>query len=249
MLYRLVIVDDEPEIKNGFATYFPWEKLGFTVTGRFGNGKKALEFLRDNDVDVVVTDVRMPEMDGITLARELEKKGSGKRPMLIFFSAYEEFEYARWAMQYGAVRYILKTMSYEELIEEFKQIRQKLDESTEAEKEDDEEDGMLSVLTGYIENNIADVTLEKLAEEVYLSPAYVSRIFKMKTGKNFQEYLIERRMKLAAALLGDIRYKVSDVSEMVGYSNPFNFTRTFKKHYGVAPKDYRQKKTGKKNET
>ena len=244
-MYKLIIVDDEKEIKNGFATYFPWANLGYTVVGRFGNGKQALDFLEEQDVDVIVSDVKMSEMDGIELARELGKRGGVKHPMLVFFSAYGEFQYARQAMQYGAVRYILKATPYEELIEEFRQIKQKLDEERNEDCGEEENDRTLHILQEYIKGHIADVTLEKLAEEVYLSPAYVSRFFKKKTGQNFQDYLIEKRMERAAVLLEEVRYQVRDVSELVGYSNPFNFTRTFKKFYGVTPKDYRKEKLGR----
>lgn len=244
-MYKLIVVDDEKEIKNGFATFFPWAKLGYSVVGQFGNGKQALFFLEEQDVDVVVSDVRMPEMDGIEFARELAKREAGRRPLLVFFSAYGEFQYARQAIQYGAVRYILKSTPYEELIEEFEQIRQRLDEERKEECEDDENNSTLQVLTEYIKCHMADVTLERLAEEVYLSPAYVSRFFKKKMGQNFQDYLLEKRMERAAVLLGDARYRVGDVSELVGYSNPFNFTRAFKKYYGTTPKDYQKEKLGR----
>ena len=247
-MYTLIIVDDEREINNGFARYFPWASLGFTVAGQFSHGREALEYLDGHDVDVIISDMRMPEMDGIELAKRLAERNAGIRPMLVIFSAYGEFQYAQQAMQYGAVRYILKSTPYEELIEEFQEIRRKLDESSGKKEQEREEEGRgltLNLLLDYIEKHIDDVTLEKLAEEVYLSPAYVSRYFKQKTGQNFQDYLIERRMKLAAELLENTKYRVGDVSDLVGYSNPFNFTRTFKKYYGMTPKDYRKEGLGR----
>ncbi len=98
----------------------------------------------------------------------------------------------------------------------------------------------------YIETHLEDVNLERLSEMVYMSPAYVSRYFKQETGQNFQEYLIERRMEKAAMLLADIRYRVGEVSELVGYKNPFNFTRTFKRYFGETPRDYRFRMLGRR---
>ena len=91
----------------------------------------------------------------------------------------------------------------------------------------------------YKRQHLESVSLDVLAEQVYMSPAYVSRYFTQQTGQNFQEYLIAKRMERAAALLEDLRYQIGDVSEMVGYRNPFNFSRTFKKYYGVNPREYR----------
>ena len=106
-------------------------------------------------------------------------------------------------------------------------------------REEFQDDKILTVMKQYIDAHLESVSLDVLAEQVYMSPAYVSRYFKQKTGQNFQEYLIAKRMERAAALLEDLRYQIGDVSEMVGYRNPFNFSRTFKKYYGVNPREYR----------
>lgn len=249
MAYRIIIIDDEKEISNGFARFFPWSQLGFTVEGQFVNGIETLQFLKDNEVDVIVTDVLMPGMTGIELAKELSFMKLGDKPKIIFFSAYDEFKYAQEAMKYGASQYILKTTPYEELIDIFTRLKKELDE--EANIQDDvsllldEEDKILGIIKDYILSHIEDVNLDVLAEKVYMSPSYVSRYFKAKTGTNFRDYLIEMRMKKAELLLEDVQYNISDISNMVGYSNPFNFTRTFKKCYGMTPKDYRIKKLGR----
>ena len=69
MLYRLIIAEDELKIREGIAYLFPWKQLGFEVVGQFPDGKKALEFIRqDNDVQIVLTDISMPIIDGIELS-------------------------------------------------------------------------------------------------------------------------------------------------------------------------------------
>jgi AraC-like DNA-binding protein len=72
-----------------------------------------------------------------------------------------------------------------------------------------------------------------------MSSQYVSRLFKEMTGKNFNTHLVEIRMRKAAQLLQDVDYLTYEVSELVGYSNPKNFTRTFKRFFGVPPRQYR----------
>lgn len=246
-IYKLVIVDDEKEISNGFAMFFPWKELGFSVEGQFRHGQELLEYISKSQVDLVICDVRMPGMDGLELVQKISQLTLAAKPKIIFFSAYGEFTYAQQAMQYGVMQYILKSTPYDELIAIFREIHKKMDEELGADKDcidSEPDDQVMSAIKDYIEKHLDTVTLENLAKEVYLSPAYVSRYFKGRTGENFQDYLIMRKMKRAVVLLNDLRYRIGDISSQVGYSNAFNFTRAFKKYYGKTPKEYRQEKTG-----
>lgn len=241
MSCRLIIVDDEKEISNGFARFFPWDKLGFSVVGQFSRAKDALRFLKHNDVEVVVSDVIMPEMNGIEMAKEIRNMKKEKPVKIIFFSAYDEFVYAQKALEYGVSKYILKTTSYDELIEIFRLVKREFVEAAHIRYQEPHgsEDQVLIRIKDYIERHLEDVTLSDLAKEVYMSPAYISRYFKSKTKKNFHIYLNEQRMEKAAVLLKDRNYRICDISSFVGYKNPFNFTRAFKKFYGITPSEYR----------
>jgi len=90
------------------------------------------------------------------------------------------------------------------------------------------------------ENYMSNINLDDVAKLVCLSPTYVSEIFKRKTGENFSEYLIDYRIEIAKDMLKDIRYKVVDISQMVGYADSKYFSRLFKKKVGVNPRDYRK---------
>ena len=76
MLYELLLVDDEETSRNGLATYFPWEEQGFHICGQATDGEEALKFMEDHKVHVVLTDISMPGMDGIQLAKELHEAKS-----------------------------------------------------------------------------------------------------------------------------------------------------------------------------
>lgn len=94
----------------------------------------------------------------------------------------------------------------------------------------------------YIQDNYnRDITLDSAADYVYLSPAYLSRFFKEQTGENFCDYVIQIRLENAVKLLNDGRYKVYEISQMVGYNSIKYFYRLFKKYYGCTPNEYRQK--------
>ena len=81
-MYRLVIVDDEESSRNALCQYFPWNENGYEVVGQFGDGSTALDWLKENPVNVVLCDIVMPDMDGLTLAEELYNAHSGIRFIL-----------------------------------------------------------------------------------------------------------------------------------------------------------------------
>jgi YesN/AraC family two-component response regulator len=244
MLYHLVIIDDEKEISNGFAQFFPWKDLGFTVAGQFSGAKSALQFILRNPVDVVVSDVIMPGMSGIDLARELAETKLDPQPLVILFSAHDEFEYAREALRYHCTDYILKSTGYDELIKIFSSLKEQiyLERNIHIPAEDDK---IIASIKEYVCKSPACADLETASSLVYLSPAYVSRYFKQKTSMSFSDYLLEQKMSLAASLLTDLQYKIYDISSRLGYTNPENFTRSFRKFFGVSPKEYRFEKLGR----
>jgi two-component system response regulator YesN len=110
---KVIIVDDEELIATNLVRSVPWEDLDCTISGEFRNGKTALDFVRSSGADIVVSDIRMPVMDGIELAKALSELIDP--PLVIFLTGYGEFDYAREAIRYGVFDYILKPIDYEEL--------------------------------------------------------------------------------------------------------------------------------------
>ncbi len=244
-MYKLVIVDDEAEIRDGLCNYFPWEQLGFEVASQFENGLQALEFIRQNKVDVLLCDIKMPFMNGLELARELKLCNSEVKILLL--SGYREFDYARQALEYGVKDYIVKPTKYDELIKVFSKIKMELDKETNQNETfihkpaqgSNYHEKIIMTIKAYLQENFQNATLEEAANLVHMNPFYLSKFFKDKTKENFSDYLIAVRMEKAAQLLNDISYKTYEISELVGYSNPKNFTRTFKKYFGKTPKEFR----------
>lgn len=243
-MYRVVIVDDEKEISSGFAQYFPWNSLGYSVVNSFSGAREALEYITKNPVDVVVSDIMMPDMSGVELAQKIYETEEIHKPWIVLFTAYEKIEYARQAMRYGCVDYLLKSMEYEELIEAFRKLRERLDEATVENGQD--EDYITLTMSKYVEENPVTATLEGAAQAVYLSPSYASRYFKQKMGIGFSEYVLEQKMHLAAELLRQPQYRIYQISEQMGYMNPVNFARAFRRYYKVSPQEYRFQKLGRR---
>ncbi len=128
-LYRIMLVDDEEEVRKAMIRSMDWEQLGFTVAGDAENGEDALEKLEQLEPDVVMTDIRMPYMDGLTLIARIRQRYPFIK--ILIFSGYDDFEYAKQAIKYNVTEYILKPVNGEELAEILKRVRQNLDEEIE----------------------------------------------------------------------------------------------------------------------
>jgi two-component system response regulator YesN len=112
-MYNVLIVDDEPWIANGIKKLVDWESLGFTVVGEAFDGIAALEFIEKNKPDVVISDIRMPGLDGIELLEQINLKKLDIKVILV--SGYAEFELAQKAIRFGAFDYLLKQIDKNKL--------------------------------------------------------------------------------------------------------------------------------------
>ncbi|MBW4083366.1 response regulator [Paenibacillus sp. S150] len=130
--YKVLLVDDEPIILRSLKVAIPWEELGLSIVGEARNGEAALSLIEDTAPQIIISDIRMPVLDGIALMKEVLPR-SGKL-IFIFISGYGEFEYAREALRQGAFDYLLKPIDHEELTEMLARARVKLDRQKENEQ-------------------------------------------------------------------------------------------------------------------
>ena len=125
-LYKVILVDDEEEVREAIRRRINWEEIGFTVVGTAENGEDALELAESLEPDVVMTDIQMPFMDGLTMLRKFKEKVPDVKSVI--FSGYDDFEYAKEAIRLEAEEYILKPVDADELREIFKRIKVRLDD-------------------------------------------------------------------------------------------------------------------------
>lgn len=124
-LYTVIVADDEDELREAMCTMIPWQELGFCLVGSASNGLDALQLVEKHEPDLLLTDIRMPFISGIELARQVREL----RPMtnIAFLSGYDDFEYAQQAIQYNIISYMLKPLTVKGLGDELRMIRQKID--------------------------------------------------------------------------------------------------------------------------
>lgn len=247
IMYKILIVDDETELRNGIANYFPWNEFGFEVAALAEDGREALDIISDRPVDVILTDIMMPKMNGIELAREVHNRSLPIK--VLFLSGYREFEYAQSAIEYNVSNYIVKPTRYSQLQNIFSKLKLELDRGNFHGQENISElhtkapnsyyDKLIETTQNFIKEHYKDVTLDDTAAQVHLNPYYLSNLFKLHTGVKFSDYVVKVKMQTAAKLLEDINLKIYDVSLDVGYSNPNNFARAFKSFFNMTPRQYR----------
>ena len=132
-LYRIILVDDEEEVRKSIIRKIDWQAVGFTVVGDAENGEDALEKIENLEPDVVLTDIRMPYMDGLTLAEKIRQKYPSMK--IVIFSGYDDFEYAKRAIKLNVTEYILKPVNVEELTAILRNIQVSLDEEIEQKRD------------------------------------------------------------------------------------------------------------------
>ncbi len=124
--YTIIVADDEEELRHALIEKVNWESVGFKVIGEAENGVEALELVEKLKPDLLLTDIKMPFISGIELARQVREVHPSTQ--IAFLSGYDDFAYAQKAIQYNIISYMVKPISAMELTEELKKIKEKIDE-------------------------------------------------------------------------------------------------------------------------
>ncbi len=235
-MYSVLIVEDESMIRNGLKVLIVWEKYGFVIAGAAESGCRALELMAKQHFDVVITDVRMPRIDGLELIRIMRERKIDSE--IIILSGYRNFEYARTGIKYGVRNYLLKPIDTEELIKTLSTIRVGLDQKSGRVENDDNE--LVTRVKSYVALHYSEeISLHTVSEALHYNQVYLGRVFLKKSGSSFHDYLNQVRIRQAAGLLTEGRHMVSDVAMQVGYKDVNYFCRIFKSIYGKPPSKYK----------
>ena len=252
---NIIIVDDEPKIRKGLSKLLGSHE-NWVVSGAFAEAESALNFLYENEVDVIITDIQMPGMQGLDMVHQI-RKVNHEIPVIII-SGYSRFDYAQRAIELGVRKYVTKPTSPDEITQTLEQIEQELSLRAEAlrravvppEGSPPVQNLLILRAIEYIEQNYrGKLSLKDAASALYISPNYLSELFKKTTGQNFSDYLNDVRMERSRIYLADISRKIGDISELVGFSDARYFSSAFRKKYGMTPLDYRNKFAASKDKT
>ena len=237
---KILIIDDEPKNRNGLSNLLT-RREGWEVAGAYENAADALKYLAVNQVDVMITDIKMPEISGLELIARIRERD--KKTAIIILSGYSNFQFAQRAIELGVSRYLTKPTNPRELICVLEETEKKLGGKQEKEEDSGKIPNMfVQKAADYIKLNYSEkISIKEIADQLYLSPNYLSELFKKHTGKTISEYLTEYRLEKACQLLDHAEYRVGDVSGMVGIHDGRYFSNMFKKKYGMTPTEYRNR--------
>ncbi len=245
-MLKVLVVEDEEMIRRGIVLGVDWAALDCVVVGEAANGEEALEAVEKYAPSLIITDLKMPKMDGLEMLRRLRERGSGV--YVIILTAYDSFDYARSALRLGAADYLLKPFHDGDLEQAVANLQRRLSAGREGEdsapaypglKKGNKSRYVLDAIA-YIEEHYGDpgISVGSIAQFLGISEGHLSHIFKKETDYTPLNYLTRCRVHKAMELLRDCRLKVYEVAERVGYRDITYFSATFKKLAGVSPSEY-----------
>lgn len=249
----ILIVEDNNEIRQ----YLSSGLAGLFNTLEAGNGEEALEKLKDNEVDIIVTDVMMPVMDGIKLCKNVKQNIRTCHIPVIILSAKSETKDQMEGLQMGADDYIPKpfslsilTTKIQNMMRTRRRMLERYSKSLEVEPEkitfNAMDEALLKRAVAIVEKNMDNIefSTDEFAREMNMSRSNLHLKLKAITGESTIDFIRKIRFNEAAKLLKDGRYTVAEVSSMVGFNTPSYFATSFKKYFGCLPTEYIKKAKG-----
>jgi two-component system response regulator YesN len=252
-MYKLLIVDDEPLVRRGIKSLVDFDTLNIGEIEEAVNGEDALNKFLKNPPDIVLADINMPKMDGLSFSEKAKKAKPSVKIALI--TGYDYFDYALQAIKIGVDDYILKPVSKSDVHEVLQKLIDKIkDSGTQKEiqktlntllNEDQlgTEDTYKEVIQEILDKEISnsEFSLKMLSDSLGYSSGYLSGLFKKLYGTTFKEYLIKQRMEKAKLMLLTTDLKNYEIAESIGINDVNYFSARFKKVVGESPKQYKER--------
>ena len=236
---RVLLVDDEIMIREGFKKLFDWEAHECVIVGEAADGMEAITKIDKEQPDIVIMDINIPIINGLKVIQLSRVKYPSMAFVIV--SGYDDFSYCREALRLQITDYILKLVNYEEFGSCIDRLKISLYNNEVKEKPVVKKERVITGITKYMQEHLSeDVSLHILSEEFHLNSQYISQLFRNEIGVNFLTYLTNIRMEHAKKLLLSSSLSIAEVSEQSGYGDYRVFTKVFKKSEGITPSQYRR---------
>lgn len=243
-MFKVLLVEDEDLIRRGLRFQMDWTSVGCVVVGEASSGEEGLEKIRAFHPDIVITDIRMQDMDGLALLRAGQEICQFSS---VIISGYSEFSYARQAISLGVSEYLLKPVDLNELSACLLKIAEK--QKREEPSGRPELPSLLPDITPahvsnkyaarmleYIRDEYAQrISLTDLSREMNISCTHLNAKFKAETGYTFHDFLNYYRISRAVELQKQGELKLYEIAEKVGFSDYKYFNKVYRKYVGYSP--------------
>ncbi len=258
-MLKILIAEDEDIIRKGLVFTIDWLSMDCVVVAEAVDGEEGLQKIIEYKPDVVITDIKMPKLDGIEMVRRGLEQVKFKS---IILTSYTEFEYAKKAIELKAYDYLVKPIDENKIVEVIQSLHDHLDMNREAElmlenmknpssrKDLNYYMEMDNTESGYVAKSIEKIKekymekigIEAISEELGVSASYLSRKFKEVTDHSFLDLLNAYRVQQAIRLLNTGRYRVYEISDMTGFSDYKHFCSVFKRYTSMSPTGFVKKR-------
>ena len=256
---KILIAEDEKMIRYGIRVMIENSNVKYSESIECKNGKEAVDYIKRSRIDLILTDVKMPFMDGVELVSWMQKNlETEDMPLIIAVSGYSDFQYAKSMLRAGAINYLLKPIDREEMYDSLMKAEKIINERKfsggggMSETEDAEEEKAkftyinrkkMEDAIEYINNNYRKhIDMAEVSNHVSMNYTMFSSVFCKYTGMNFSAYLKKVRIGKAEKLLLHTDMKIKEICQDVGIDDVPRFVRIFKDVTGETPTTYRKKR-------
>lgn len=242
-MLKILLVEDEALIRRGLKFQMDWTAVGCMVAGEAASGEEGLEQIRRLRPDIVITDIRMQDMDGLAMLAAARAEQSFDA---VIVSGHSEFDYAKQAIRLGVSEYLLKPVDLDELNACLRRIVVRRREGQAPQTRPVElapqldpaamGDRYAAMMMRYIQQHYAErISLTDLSQELDRSCTYLNTKFKAETGYTFHDFLNYYRITRAVELQKQGNYKLYEIGERVGFPDYKHFNKVYKKYVGYSP--------------
>jgi len=244
--YNVLLADDEYMLRQSLSRKIKEADKSFRIVAECAEGRSAFEEIKKGNIQVVFTDIRMPETNGLELARLIHENYPDI--LTVILTGYADFKYAQEAIRQDVFDYLLKPVSEEDLSAVLEKLSLRLQQQYELPDEESSKGRSNEEIVQQTERFLKEhfreeVDLGQLAEDFGVSSAYLSKLFTRSMEESPVRYLTSLRMKEAKRLLSMTDEPIARVGELSGYPDQFYFSRIFRKETGENPSAYRKKNT------
>ncbi len=241
-MYNVIVVDDEIDTLEMFNESISWEEYDCNLIKTFSSGADALKYLKEHNVDILITDIRLGEISGIDIARYCYENQLSTK--IIFMSAYADFEYAQYAIEYQIIAYIVKPLSYNAIVDSIRKAVNIIKNNNTT--NDRNESKYITQIKDYIRLNYKkQLTVQQIANELHLSSAYIGQIFIQSEGEKIGDHITKIRIRQAKKMiLSNQDFKMDEIALQCGFETTSYFYKKFKQLEGITPYEFRKNNSG-----
>ena len=244
-MWKVALIDDEEIIVEGLRRIVPWERYHCEVVAAAYNAAEGERAIRTHSPHIIVTDIKMPDTDGLTMLAGLRSEFPDMQ--VIVLSGHSDFAYAQQAIRLGVRRFLLKPSKMEEIEEAVLCATAYLagkGDDPEEEAAEEQVSGAGSYVVrqaiAYMEEHFCErLTLQTVAEHCYVSQWHLSKLLNKHAEQSFYDLLNAIRIARAQEFLKDPSLKINEICELTGYADTAHFARVFKRIAGMSANEYR----------